>query len=121
MSSFDNFRNNIKTLVSLEKTSLSEIAKKSGLSRSLVYNYVEGNNSPSIDQIDKIAAALGLKVSALIGEEVPPQVKLAADPIDAQKLEAISLLLKASPGKIDNCIHILKGASAVKKAKASPA
>jgi transcriptional regulator with XRE-family HTH domain len=122
MSSFEKLRNNIKLIVERGDVSLSDLARLSGLSRSLVRNYVEGNNAPGIDQIDRIAGALGVSTASLIGDEVPARIQLPDEPIDQLRLKAIELILKASPAKVGSVMVVLKGAPAAgKKSKASPA
>lgn len=44
-----------------------ELAKKSGLSRNAIYNYENEKRSPDIKTVKRIAEALGVKFSELIG------------------------------------------------------
>lgn len=124
MTALGAFAKHLNKLIASEKTSPTKIHDGTGISRSSLNEYLKQERAPTLDQAQRIAEFLGFTLKAMLSEEELPVQRLqakGADPIDAQKLEAIGLLLKASPGKIDNCLHILKGAAAAKKSKASPA
>ena len=48
---------------------MTQIARKTGLSRESLYKALSGDRSPSFDTILKVVAALGLKFSASVKQE----------------------------------------------------
>ncbi len=47
---------------------MTQVARKSGLSRESLYKALSGNRSPSFDTILKVISALGLQLSASVKE-----------------------------------------------------
>ena len=58
--------NNIKKYRKMLKLSQEDLAKKSNLYRNSIYNYENNKRQPSIEALNKIAAALGVTVNDLI-------------------------------------------------------
>lgn len=50
--------NNIKKLRLLKKITVTELSKKSGLSRTTIYKLEEENSNPSLETIRKISSGL---------------------------------------------------------------
>lgn len=49
--------------------SVEELAEKTGIGRSTIYNYENGLFSPTIDALGKIADALGVQIEELYEKE----------------------------------------------------
>ncbi len=49
--------------------SVEELAEKTGIGRSTIYNYENGLFSPTIDALEKIADALGVQIEELYEKE----------------------------------------------------
>ncbi len=49
--------------------SVDELAEKTGIGRSTLYNYENGLFSPTIDALEKIADALGVQIEELYEKE----------------------------------------------------
>ena len=49
--------------------SVEELAEKTGIGRSTLYNYENGLFSPTIDALEKIADALGVQIAELYEKE----------------------------------------------------
>lgn len=49
--------------------SVEELAEKTGIGRSTLYNYENGIFSPTIDALEKIADALGVQIEKLYEKE----------------------------------------------------
>ena len=58
--------NNIKKYRKMLKLSQEDLAKKSNLYRNSIYNYENNKRQPSIENLNKIATALGVTVNDLI-------------------------------------------------------
>lgn len=67
----------VKELREKEFLSVDELAKRSGVSRSVIYNIESGKHKPIRRTIRKLAKALGVKPSELEPEEQkpPPQAE----------------------------------------------
>jgi transcriptional regulator with XRE-family HTH domain len=119
MSTLDIIRRNIREILGRSGSNPSALAKSIGMSNPLMYAYLSGKSDPGIEQLERIASGLGTTLAALIGEQVPRP----ADPaVERLRLEAIELLLKAPPVKVESVLIALKGAPAAgKKSKAPPA
>lgn len=48
---------------------MEELAEKTGIGRSTLYNYENGLFSPTIDALEKIADALGVQIEELYEKE----------------------------------------------------
>jgi transcriptional regulator with XRE-family HTH domain len=54
--------------VAKKETTVSKIAEKAGLSQSFVCRVLKGSRKPSMDNLEKIAGAMGMTTDALIKE-----------------------------------------------------
>jgi transcriptional regulator with XRE-family HTH domain len=61
----------LKILRSERRLSISDLAKRSGVSRAAVWQLEQGENSPTLRTVEKLAQALGCGVADLVGESVP--------------------------------------------------
>ena len=52
----------------LDGKSIYSLAKETGISYSLLHGYVNGKSEPGLDNLSKIAKALGVKVKDLIND-----------------------------------------------------
>lgn len=64
----------IKQLISELNISQTEFCKKTGLAKSALSNYMNGDRQPRQDQIDKIAAAYNVNPAWLMGYDVPKDI-----------------------------------------------
>jgi len=71
MDAAKSFRSNFSYLIQRAQTNPSAFAKSAGLSGPLVYAYLSGKNVPGLEQLEKIASALGVSVATLIGDDPP--------------------------------------------------
>jgi transcriptional regulator with XRE-family HTH domain len=76
--------------------SQNAFAKDIGLSQSQVSNYLEGNNTPSLDNLDRIATYFGISVAELLLPAEPPAPRI----VTPSPLEALEIVRKAlqAPG-----------------------
>jgi transcriptional regulator with XRE-family HTH domain len=58
----------ITALRKQHKLSQTELAKRIGVSRTIIGNYERGENTPSIDNVIKLAQAFDVSVDFLLGE-----------------------------------------------------
>ncbi|MDE7435722.1 MAG: helix-turn-helix domain-containing protein [Lachnospiraceae bacterium] len=52
-----------------KRISMRELAEKTGIGRSTLYDYEIGKTSPTLDNLEKIAKALGVKIEDLYTTE----------------------------------------------------
>jgi transcriptional regulator with XRE-family HTH domain len=65
----------------------AELARKSGLSRALVGNYLAGNHTPSLENLEILARTLGSTVTRILeGETVPVAVHLVPTASECLKI-----------------------------------
>lgn len=84
------FRNNLKHLIDSGEASPTAIKEVTGISRSSIQGWIKGENSPNLEQVQRIAAALGRTVGELLtGELAPPS-------LDERKLLLVEAVLRAS-------------------------
>lgn len=62
-------REKLQLLMAKKEMNASDLAKKGHISNSALYKYVKGTLNPSIKQIGKIANALEVDVTEIIGDE----------------------------------------------------
>lgn len=48
---------------------MRELAKKTGISKSSLYDYERGRTSPTLETMEKVAKGLGVKVADLFKED----------------------------------------------------
>lgn len=70
-----NSRNRIQELLSIYDDRQFEMAKKTGLSKSAITRFVNGENIPNQESIDKIAKAYNVNPAWLMGYDVDMEKK----------------------------------------------
>lgn len=70
-----NSRNRIQELLSIYGDRQFEMAKKTGLSKSAITRFVNGENIPNQESIDKIAKAYNVNPAWLMGYDVDMEKK----------------------------------------------
>lgn len=65
------FTKNLKFLMSMHDISQSALAKKSGISQKAISNMARGEQTPTVETADKIAAAFGLEGWHMIMPNLP--------------------------------------------------
>lgn len=75
---------------------LSDLADKSGISRSYLYQLERGESTPTQDKLEKLATAFDALPSELLGEpprvpEIPPSLQQFADQVDLGSREIYML------------------------------
>lgn len=66
----ENIANRIKRFRKLKNMSQEDLANASGINISTIKKYECGNRNPKPDQVQKIADALGISISALLPREI---------------------------------------------------
>jgi transcriptional regulator with XRE-family HTH domain len=66
------FRLKLTQLMKDNDWSAHDLAARSGVSNSLIYRWLQGETSPSLDNLDRIAAALGIPSSSLLNDKAAP-------------------------------------------------
>jgi transcriptional regulator with XRE-family HTH domain len=64
-----NFAERLNSLMVLNNLSQNQLAKKSGITRSAICRYCNGNRVPSIDNLLKLSDALNVSADCLLGKE----------------------------------------------------
>ncbi|MFT4289319.1 helix-turn-helix domain-containing protein [Nocardioides sp.] len=61
----------------LERSGLtkSELSTRSGVSRSLIDDYLKGRRQPSVAQLERLGEAAGLRLDIIWGPKVEPDIK----------------------------------------------
>lgn len=96
MTAFECFRRHIKDLIDEDKTSVRAIHDGTGISRGSLGEYLKGLRVPSIDQAERIATFLGIRLSELMDDaEIQVSLPRLARPIEQERLNAIRLILSA--------------------------
>lgn len=120
-----NSNTRIRTLLNELDISQTDFCNKTGLTKSALSNYLNGDRQPRQDQLDKIAKAFDLNPSWLMGYDVPMRndetlymEMLAKKQYDrdltytASRIHAYSKLIKAAEGctpeQIDSVTQMLK-------------
>jgi transcriptional regulator with XRE-family HTH domain len=67
-SASERFRKRLTDLTAAHGA-VSELARTSGLSRSVIDKWLEGGSVPSIDNVERVAEALNLSIGELLGPE----------------------------------------------------
>lgn len=122
MSEIGIFISNIKALIKVGETNVSDLARKSGLSRGLIHNYLKRTNVPSLENAELLAHALGRSLASMLGKEPPASIQprqASADEmalfvlsklgLPSDHLKAIRLLLKADDDDIQFILKTLNG------------
>ena len=66
------FKDALKNFRQKAELTQAELADKAGISRSAVAMYERGEREPDFRTLEKLAAILGVNMSALLGEEKAP-------------------------------------------------
>lgn len=69
----------IKELLELLQITQSEFCNKTGIAKSALSNYLNGDRTPRLDQIDKIAETYNISPSWLLGYDVPIELDKKSD------------------------------------------
>jgi transcriptional regulator with XRE-family HTH domain len=86
--------------------SKSALSAASGVSRSLIDDYLKGKSSPSVAQLNRLAAAVGLQLEGVIKVK-PPEIS----PEFVAVLEFGELFPRREPAPLVNISHIWRGGS----------
>ena len=70
-----NSRNRIKELLNIYGDKQFEMAKKTGLSKSAITRYINGDNVPNQESIDKIAKAYNVNPAWIMGYDIDMEKK----------------------------------------------
>lgn len=96
-----NIGTRIKALAADREITISELAKKAGLSRHVVYTWIRGDRTPEPKSVRKFAEALGVPESAITGEMVEGDLSNLSAPLrgsDYPFVRRISVRFSAGPG-----------------------
>lgn len=88
-----NSKERIKELLDFYNINQTEFSKRTGVQKSALSNYLNGDRSPRQDQISKIADAFNVSASWLMGYDVSmsPSPAASADPsLDADELKLLN-------------------------------
>lgn len=120
-----NSNTRIRSLLNELGISQTEFCEKTGLTKSALSNYLNGDRQPRQDQLDKISKAFDINPSWLMGYDVPMRTDediymeiLAKKQYDrdltytAKKIHAYAALIKAAEGctkeQIDSVTQMLQ-------------
>lgn len=96
-----NIGTRIKQLAADKEMTISDLAKKAGLSRHVVYTWIRGDRTPEPMSIKKFADALGVPESFITGEMVEGDLSNLTTPqsgSDYPFVRRISVRFSAGPG-----------------------
>lgn len=65
------FAENLKNILYIKRVTQTELSKRTGISKSIISEYVHSRYEPKMDNLKKIAAALGVSLSDLTDTEIP--------------------------------------------------
>jgi transcriptional regulator with XRE-family HTH domain len=89
---------NLELALSVRNMTQKELCSKIGIDPSQLGRWIHGRNTPGIDQIEKIADALGVSTSSLLTDpesaedRISPQVELAEEVEDLTEGQARAVL-----------------------------
>lgn len=69
---FNIFRERLKAELASGRINKLSLSKKASLSRSQLDRYLDGANEPNLSTAQRIANALGMTLSQMVGGEAPP-------------------------------------------------
>ena len=86
----------LKEILSQRGITLKDFAASSGISQSNLSNYLNGNISPTLDTLKKIAACLNIELSELFKEKDDVEIYAKIDGVlyPINKEDIIELILK---------------------------
>ncbi len=67
---------NLRTVRTARGTSLSSLARESGVARATLYPLKAGNGNPAIDTLFAVASVLGVALGELVTDGEPPPVQI---------------------------------------------
>jgi hypothetical protein len=91
MDSIEAFRKNLRKLIDSGEITILGLKEKTGISRASIYGWMDGSNVPNLEQVQRVAGAVGRKSSDMLKGEIPPASPLPAprDPNPEEMAEAI--------------------------------
>lgn len=103
----ENLRKNLALLLEQQDWSQAELARRSAVPQPHISQYVLGKTKPGIEALESLAAAFGVPLVALLGNEVP---RAAPPPVAAERarLEALALLLVADDDTVQVVLRALR-------------
>lgn len=81
MDEIASFRSNFAKLLKESGLSNNAFAKKAGIAQPQITPYLNGDVSPSLDALQKIAKAFGLTISELFKTDAPPTARIEKESI----------------------------------------
>lgn len=97
-----NIGSRIKDLASARNMTISDLSKRAGLSRHVVYTWIRGDRTPDPRNVKKFADALGVPESVITGEMVDGDYSNLSAPLGGGKaypfVRRISVRFSAGPG-----------------------
>lgn len=103
--------------LSKERGFKAELARKMGVAPSLIQNYVDGNRTPGLDQLDKFAAALGVQPWELIKpiDSTNSEAKAVEDASLKRVIDAWTTLDEYERGRVADITESLAGVNPANK------
>lgn len=106
----DNFKTRFNKVISMRNIKPTELAKKTGLSKSTISHYMSGYTKPKSDKLFVLAKALNVREQWLMGLDVPMErvfdkntdIDLTGTDASSQILFALGQLLKEGTITIEN-------------------
>ena len=115
-----NSNTRIRTLINELNISQTEFCNKTGITKSALSNYLNGDRQPRQDQLDKIARAFNINPSWLMGYDVPMStdrdiyMEMVAKKgqgkdmhFVASRISKYADLMRAAEGCTDEQIHVV--------------
>lgn len=115
-----NSNTRIRTLINELNISQTEFCNKTGITKSALSNYLNGDRQPRQDQLDKIAKAFNINPSWLMGYDVPMSsdrdiyMEMVVKKEQEKNLHFVAShitkyaeLMKAAEGCTDEQIHVV--------------
>lgn len=108
------FSENLRDMLIAKGKKQVDLANYLGMTKATITHWVNGDNMPTAETIDRICTFLGCKADDLTKDHtqvvVPEPAVVLADEIMARPalFQMFMLALKADDGKIMECIEVLK-------------
>ena len=108
------FAENLRDMLIAKGKKQVELAKFLGMTKATVTHWVNGDNMPTPETIDRICVFLGCKADELTKDHthivVPDPSQVLADEIMKRPIlfQMFMLALKADDARIQECIEVLK-------------
>ena len=84
-------KHRLKELLNLSGDSQNEMARKSGLTKSAISNYINGSREPRQDAILYLSKAYNVNPAWLMGLDVPRVIETKKDNKDSLNIKALEL------------------------------